>query len=234
MPHYVEHRPDCQEDGILSAYSMANQDPTHYYHQKRQEMLAFVPEEAKIILDVGCGAGVFAAQLRERGARELWGIEMNPNAAAEAQKKLDHVLVGDVAARMTALPDNRFDCILFNDVLEHLVDPYTLLAQVKPKLKNGGVVVASIPNVRYALNLWHVLVTKDWEYEESGIRDKTHLRFFTQKSIRRMFEEAGYTVTTCEGINGITSWKFSLLNALTFEFFADTNFLQFAVVAKPR
>ena len=81
------------------------------------------------------------------------------------------------------LPDNNFDVVIFNDVLEHFENPWAVLENVKTKLNASGVVVASIPNVAYITNLVELILKKDWRYKpEGGILDKTHLRFFTKKS----------------------------------------------------
>ena len=187
-----------------------------YYAKARTEMLAFIPADAKKVLDVGCAEGVFSSL-----------------AAACAQKHLDTVLVGDITALMEKLPDAYFDCIVCNDVLEHLVDPYTAVSALKGKLSAMGVLVFSLPNVRHLGNLKNLLIHRDWRYEDEGILDKTHLRFFTEKSIRRLFADAGYTLVTIRGLRPVRSWKFILLNLITLGSLSDARYLQFAGVAKP-
>jgi 2-polyprenyl-3-methyl-5-hydroxy-6-metoxy-1,4-benzoquinol methylase len=204
-----------------------------YFTKTRPEMMEFVPVTAKKVLDIGCGAATFSAALKQERGAEVWGIEMDEEAAGLAAKRIDNVLVGDIATLTQTLPDGYFDCIVCNDVLEHLVDPYSVLALFKKKLAPGGVIVFSLPNVRYFGNLKSLLVHKDWKYEDEGILDRTHLRFFTKKSIERMFDEAGYKVTT-RGITPLHSWKFWLLNALVLGNLTDTQFLQIAGVAHPK
>jgi 2-polyprenyl-3-methyl-5-hydroxy-6-metoxy-1,4-benzoquinol methylase len=206
--------------------------PEGYYAQARPEMLPFIPKDARRILDVGCSEGRFAAQVKDMLGAEVWGIEFVPAAAEAAQQKLDRVLVGDVMEKLKELPDQCFDCIIFNDVLEHLVDPYSVLLKMKNKLSPSGVVVASIPNVRYFRNLFNLVMRGAWEYQDSGPLDKTHLRFFTKKSIHHMFQSLGYRVVRLEGINATPSWKVALFNLLTVGFFSDTRYLQFCCVAQ--
>ncbi len=201
-------------------------------------MRAFVPADARVILDVGCGDGAFAAGLRQERQRdgcelEIWGLEMDPQAAAQATERLDHVLAGSAEDRATELPGGHFDCIVFNDVLEHLAWPEQLLRALRPALAPGGVVVASIPNVRYFFNVWDLAVRGDWEYHDEGIRDRTHLRFFTRSSIHGLFARAGYRVRRQVGINPTGSWRFRLVNALTLGRLSDMRYLQFACVADP-
>ena len=207
-------------------------DPT-YFSSPRMEMLEFVPQSARQVLEIGCGEGSFGALVKARGS-EVWGIEIDPTAAEVARKALDNVLVGDVAVVLKDVPTSRFDAVVCNDVLEHLVDPYAVLAAILPKLAPGGVVIASIPNVRHLTNLKNLLVHKDWQYTDSGTLDRTHLRFFTERSIRAMLEGCGYEVLQLRGINGVHNHKYTLLNALTLGFIEDTRWLQFAVVARAR
>ncbi|OGG41022.1 hypothetical protein A2118_02135 [Candidatus Kaiserbacteria bacterium GWA2_50_9] len=204
-----------------------------YYAKARTEMLAFIPADAKKVLDVGCAEGVFSSLVKETFGAEVWGIELDTAAAACAQKHLDTVLVGDITALMEKLPDAYFDCIVCNDVLEHLVDPYTAVSALKGKLSAMGVLVFSLPNVRHLGNLKNLLIHRDWRYEDEGILDKTHLRFFTEKSIRRLFADAGYTLVTIRGLRPVRSWKFILLNLITLGSLSDARYLQFAGVAKP-
>ncbi len=212
-----------------------DQKPAGYFTNLRPEMAALLPPKAKTILDVGCGQGIFSENFSERKDLEIWGIEIDKEEAAEAQKKLFRVINNDAIGALTEIPDKKFDAIFCNDVLEHLVDPYTFLGLVKAKLNSDGVVIASIPNVRYLNNFINFVFRREWKYEDSGILDRTHLRFFTQKSMRRMFEEAGYEIVSMNGINGYTSsWKFRLLNLITLRLISDTQFLQFAIVAKAK
>lgn len=205
--------------------------PAQYYGRQRSEMLPYVPAGARRIFEAGCGAGQFAAQLRTP-QRELWGVELDPESASAARKVLDKVFCGDIDSLLAELPAHYFDCIIFNDVLEHLVDPFDLLRNLHAHLAPGGVVVASIPNVRYFFNLRELLLERQWRYRDYGILDRTHLRFFTRYSIEDMFRDAGYTLRRIEGINGFKSWKFSLLNALSLGHVADMRYEQFACVAE--
>ncbi|MFZ4648191.1 MAG: class I SAM-dependent methyltransferase [Patescibacteria group bacterium] len=205
-----------------------------YYSYARPEMLKFVPTKAKNILDVGCGEGLFVASLNKKSDFESWGVEINKEVAEIAKNNINKVLVGDVFELLDSIPNNYFDCIVFNDVLEHMENPYRVLEKIKTKLSPSGVVVCSIPNVRHVRVLRDLLFKKQWKYEESGILDKTHLRFFTKKSMVDMFEDLDYQVEKIEGINGTKWWQFFPINILTFGFFSDTRYIQFACVVKPK
>jgi SAM-dependent methyltransferase len=166
-----------------------------YYDTDRAEMLKFLPVGAQRVLELGCGPGRFGALVkRERGLAEYWGMEYEPDVAARAATVLDRVFVGDANAHIDALPDGHFDVIVANDVLEHLTHPLETLQRRRPKLRPDGVVVASIPNIRYLPALAKVVFGRDFPQDDAGIFDRTHLRFFTHKSMRRMFVQAGYDV----------------------------------------
>jgi len=137
--------------------------------------------------------GVGAA-LKNAREIEVWGVEPNVDAAEQASKLLAHVL-SDMFTHATALPDNYFDVVTFNDVLEHLTDPWEALQIAVRKLRMGGCVIASLPNMLHQGNLLHMLRYKDFRYEPTGIRDKTHLRFFTRLSSIKLFEESGFIVS---------------------------------------
>ena len=205
-----------------------------YFHGRRLEMLKYIPENALQILEVGCGEGAFCNDLK-RPDREIWGVEINPVAAQKAMEICSSVLIGDFKAIYDQLPKNHFDCIIFNDVLEHIYAPWDTILLVKTLLSTNGVIVTSIPNFRYMSNLIiEILYHGEFKYNTAGgILDDTHIRFFTSKSICRMFRELGYEVLTHEGINPDNRMKAKLVDFFTFGCLKDTRFKQFATVAKP-
>ncbi len=212
---------------------MGEEEVNSYYSCNREEMAKYIPKNAKRILDVGCGAGNFGALLKSRMSVEVWGIEKIVGPARGAKTKLDRVIVGDIENDSIELPLDYYDCVAFNDALEHFVDPWSVLKRIKTNIVNKGTVVASIPNVRYWDNIKSLLLYKQWDYEEHGILDRTHVRFFTVKSIQKMFVECGYEPILIEGINGSQfSWKFRLVNSVLNHSLDDVQFRQFACVAR--
>lgn len=210
-----------------------DEKPDNYYVQGRPEMVELVPQKAKKVLDIGCSTGAFGRLLKEkRDDIEVWGVEMHGPTAKEAKKHLDKVFTSSVEDAIDKLPQKTFDAIVFNDVLEHLIDPSVVLELIKPLLNKDGVVISSIPNVRYYYNLTHMIFDKDFRYEDDGIRDHTHVRFFTEKSIKRMYNETGYKVVSQDGIHAIPGWKFALAKKLSFGLLDDAAYMQFATVAK--
>lgn len=210
-----------------------------YYAQTRHEMIDFIPgDNTGRVLDVGCGQGMFATLVKERFDSEVWGVEPVEDQARVAQNALDKVLLGGLDDVYDDLPKNYFDCIVFNDVLEHMVDPCVALKNAKSLLDERGVIVCSIPNVRYFPVLFELLVRRDWRYRDSGVLDRTHLRFFTKKSIRLMFEGQGYVEKRISGINRLKSKKmlglYYAANIVTFGLLADSKFQQYACVMVPK
>jgi 2-polyprenyl-3-methyl-5-hydroxy-6-metoxy-1,4-benzoquinol methylase len=207
---------------------------TNYYNRSyREEMLKYIPENAVRILEVGCGEGLFMTYVKENRRSEIWGIEMNQVAAEIASKVTEKVFAGDFNLICKDLPVNYFDCIVFNDVLEHFSDPWLALSNTRQLLSENGVIVASIPNFRYIGNLTEIITQADFKYlEDGGILDKTHLRFFTSKSIYRFFNECGFEVVCQEGLRPCKSWKEKLFITLSFGFFKDMRYKQYANVAR--
>lgn len=206
-----------------------------YYSGVRSEMLRYFPEGARTMLDVGCGEGLFGKTAKTRFDAEVWGIDINKSSVEQAQNNLDKAILGDVSHLFDALPDGHFDVIYFNDVLEHMVDPYSLLEDIKSKLSATGLVVASIPNIRYHRVLTQILLKRDFKYEKAGVMDETHMRFFTQKSIERMFVEAGYEPITLEPINKGKSIRPIFYQLVSLGLIGrDISYPQLAVTAKKR
>lgn len=204
-----------------------------YYSYSRNSLIKYISFEPKRILDVGCSEGKFGEKLKEKFDCIVWGVEPVKSAYAEASKRLDKVFNGTFDNTLS-LGDNKFDLICFNDVLEHMEDPWSALNMTRSLLEKDGKVLASIPNFFYFYEFIPLLLSQDWQYKSSGTMDKTHLRFFTKKSIVRLFDESGFKIEIIEGINKIISKKFTLLNYITLGKFSDMKYLQFLVVASKK
>jgi 2-polyprenyl-3-methyl-5-hydroxy-6-metoxy-1,4-benzoquinol methylase len=147
------------------------------------------------VLDVGCGFATTSQYIARRG-NQVIGIESSAEAVAVARERVSDVVHADLQQLddvKRALGERRFDVIIFADVLEHLAWPIGVLRGYLDLLKEGGSVIVSLPNV----GLWSVrmsLLVGTFRYQETGVLDHTHLRFFTRRTAREMIEQAGLTI----------------------------------------
>jgi 2-polyprenyl-3-methyl-5-hydroxy-6-metoxy-1,4-benzoquinol methylase len=144
------------------------------------------------VLDVGCSSGYLARPLAGRG-NTIVGIELDPAAARAAEAYCERVLVGDVETMELPLTRGSFDIVLCGDVVEHLRDPETTLARLRPLLRPGGRLVLSTPNVaNWAIRL--SLLAGRWRYTDRGILDRSHTYLFTRATLAEAIERAGYEI----------------------------------------
>lgn len=166
------------------------------YTTARTDIVALVPASARVILDAGCSNGALGAALRAQvPGRVVEGIEYDAQLAQDAQARLDRVHCADLNRFVwSTLGRDRYDCLVFADVLEHLLDPWRLLQDAVATLRPGGSVVVSLPNVRHVTALASVFVRGTFPRRERGIFDNTHLRWFTLRDARALLEGAGLAV----------------------------------------
>jgi len=214
---------------------MSQYDNKHhgYFGTPRREMLEFIPKGVTSILEIGCGTGAFGALVKNQYGCRYTGVELMEQAAEIARARLDEVVVANIEKDPLPFQPGGFDCLVCNDVLEHLVDPWVALKTLTRFLKPGGYVVISLPNVRFSEVVKNLVVRKRWEYQEEGVLDRTHLRFFTESSIRALLESAGLVVQQLHGINPINyAWRLQLLNILLFGFLSDMRYPQYGCLAQ--
>ncbi len=203
-----------------------------YHSQVRTDILPFVPP-SKRLLDVGGGTGATARHLRDIGLAEEVGV---------MDSVIDNYSDGLDFASSANLDDHRaveaflaetgpMDAILMLDVLEHLIDPWTFVELVSRHLSSHGVLVASIPNIRHVSALRPLLMRNEWRYSETGLLDRTHLRFFVRDTAIELMEPPGLKVDQVTG-TAITNRKHRLINALTFGAASSFFTLQYLVRAR--
>jgi 2-polyprenyl-3-methyl-5-hydroxy-6-metoxy-1,4-benzoquinol methylase len=165
--------------------------------------LAHLTGDRPAVLDVGCAVGYIGEFLRRSSPpRWLAGIEIDPGAAEKARPHYDQVIVGSIEDPAVWNQLRRsVDAMIFGDVLEHTADPITVLGMARPKLADDGMIVVSIPNIGHFKVRLRLLLGK-FDYEDWGIMDRTHLRFFTLKTAQEMLRQAGFAVIHREGVHG--------------------------------
>ncbi len=171
-----------------------------YFGSINPELFASVPVSAEHVLELGCGTGALGAAWKRHNPHGFWSaIEVVPDAAQSAHGVLDAVLCADIETLDDTVLDAFLegrpvpDVLVFGDVLEHLRDPLAVLRRLVDRLAPDGTVVVCIPNISH----WSVissLMAGEWTYTDSGLLDRTHLRFFTEGSARAMLAEAGLAV----------------------------------------
>lgn len=211
-------------------------DSAEYYQNTREDLIPFLPAKYKTVLEIGCGEGNFWQLLKQDEASEIWGVEPNSTAAAVAKSKAHKLFDCLFDECLDDLPDNYFDLVICNDVIEHMPDHDLFFRQIKNKMAPNGHIIGSLPNVRYYSVMRSLIFKKDWPYEDAGVLDRTHLRFFTEKSMRRCFEEQNFNIDKLAGVNSPGRFKFFILflNILLLGSAMDSKYQQYGFCLSKR
>lgn len=169
--------------------------PSRYFSGARVDFVARLPiDQRASVLEIGCGTGATGAlALEHKRCGRYVGVELVERAAAQAREVLTDVLVGDVERMELPWQPCEFDAVILSEVLEHLIEPWTLLRRLKPYLRPGGLVLASSPNIAH----WRVLrelALGRFNLADQGVFDRTHMRWFTPATFEDLFESCGYRV----------------------------------------
>lgn len=176
---------DVPAMGQTPAHSIVNHD-----------LLALMPAQAQRVVEVGCMHGALAAAYRARHPETFYtGIDIVPEYAAVAQRHCQRALAGDIESFSDDTWASLFpsDCWVFGDCLEHLRDPWRIVRRIRLGIAPQGCLVACVPNAQH----WSVqmrLATGLFRYEDSGLLDRTHVRWFTRVTLVEMFQQAGWRV----------------------------------------
>lgn len=164
---------------------------SYFANARRDWVGPMAANPRRVVLELGCGNGATGALALREGKCGAWvGIERQGAAAGEAAGVLSDVLVGDVDSLDIPYAEASFDLLVMGEVLEHLPDPEATLRRLARLVKPGGEVLASTPNISH----WGViagLLAGRFDYEAEGVMDRTHLKWFTPRSLKRAFEQAG-------------------------------------------
>ncbi|MBI5849282.1 MAG: glycosyltransferase [Nitrospirae bacterium] len=156
------------------------------------------------VLEIGCAGGATGKSLKEKMAIDSYvGIELSEEAAGIARQHLDKVIVADIERtdlqKDHGLKHSDFDLLVVLDVLEHLYDPWDVLKELTDFIKPGGHIVVSLPNVQN-ITVVQDLIRGKWQYEDAGILDATHLRFFTLEESMKLITGAGLTIRSIDKV----------------------------------
>jgi SAM-dependent methyltransferase len=214
-------------------YDTKNSD---YYSNIRLDLVQFIEKESNLkILEIGAAYGETLFYLKEKGiASEVVGVDLFEDTKNKnLYKTLDHFIFGNIEEIELEKYINYFDIILLPDVLEHLLEPKKVLNKVSQYVKNDGKIIVSMPNIRHYSALNKIFIKGDFKYEESGLFDYTHLRFYCKKNIIQLIEQSKYKVVTQQ--SSIKNYKgksiAKIMNKLTFGIFEEFLSYQYFFVA---
>src|SRR5689334_13671604 len=159
-------------------------DKPGYFSQLQLRLLSLARLPRPRVMEVGCGKGETLAHLKRLGASYVVGIELVPEIAEATSHRpeIDQVISGNVETLELQFAES-FDLIIASHVLEHLVDPWSTLRRLRALLAPEGQLIGAIPNVRHARTALPLVLAGKWQYQDSGVLDWTHLRFFTRHTI---------------------------------------------------
>ena len=206
-----------------------------YFAAARLDLLAMLPQEGGLrLLELGAGNGATLRAAKALGlASYTAGIDLvQPSPPAPGEPEIDLFLSGNVEGGGIELPAGPFDAVLCADVLEHLVDPWRVVARLAHTLRPGGILLSSIPNVRNHRALRAFVVEGDFRYGDAGLLDRSHLRFFCRRNVRELFEGAGLQVEEMAETMGGYGLRHKALDRLTFGLLHDFFVFQFLTRAR--
>ena len=210
---------------------------TVYFTNPRIDLIKLIPrKDDNRVLEIGAGGGDTLIEIkRQKLASEVVGIELMEMANSnQGNAAIDKFIVCDVERTELEFPDSYFDVILLGDVLEHLLDPWSFLKKTSRCLKQGGLFIASIPNIRYYTAMFKVFLRGDFGYEEHGLFDRTHFRFFCKKNMKSLFDTESFRclhIMPRDHLYDIKS-KRKVFNRLTFGAFEEFLTLQYIIVSE--
>lgn len=169
------------------------------YTSARNDVLGLVQFSPNRALDVGCSNGALSEKLKEKfPSTYVVGIEYNTDLAKEANSKLDRVIIADLDSPLErALVDNSFDLLIFADVLEHTKEPQQVLTDLLKLSTPDAKIIISLPNIQHWTALYQLLRGR-WPQRERGLFDRTHLRWFTRKSIVKLASDCQLSIVSID------------------------------------
>lgn len=184
-----------------------------YYHLVRNEIEPLLPKAPARILEVGASSGATLKWLKTLNPNtETTAVELNPALRDELKQNADVVIVGPIDEKVSDL--KTYDLILLLDVLEHLPDSTATLRKLSNLLEPGGHVIVSVPNIAHLSVSVPLLLQRRFNYQDAGILDRTHLRFFVEDTAIKLLNDANLTVTAglVSGLNGPRAKMLDLLS----------------------
>lgn len=213
-----------------------------YYQHVRTDVVSLLPQQPNLhILEVGAGSGSTLVYLKDEGvAEKVYGVDiMEIDGGFQNSPLIDNFFIQNIEENhVLDIPENSLDVIIYPDVLEHLYYPQKALENLKKYLKPNGTIITSIPNFRNRNALIRIYFKGTFKYEERGIFDRTHIRFFCKKDMTEMIKNAGFDIESVTPEYELqyklnnkrrwTYWKVKLSGGILEQFYTT----QYLIVAK--
>lgn len=168
-----------------------------YYSHSRSEALALIQSDPTNVLDVGCGRGGVTRELKRRyPGISCIGLDVFVDPDFDYSSVFDDFQRVDLNLEGLPIDISKFDLIILLDVLEHLSDPGRTLDQIRMAAKSGCKILISLPNFHYYSNLFSIIRSGRFEYQDAGILDRTHLRFFGYQDAKELIETRFHILDT--------------------------------------
>lgn len=224
---------------FVESYSVKDQQ---YYQHVRNDVVSLLPKKPQLhIMEVGAGSGSTLMYLKNEGiAERVYGVDiMEVDGGFQDDASIDKFFIQNIEENpQLEIPEKSLDVIIYPDVLEHLYYPQKALENLKRYLKPDGMIITSIPNFRNRNTLVRIYIKGTFKYDERGIFDRTHIRFFCKKDMSEMIESAGFDIQSITPEYELqyklnnkrkwTYWKVKLSGGILEQFYAT----QYLIVAK--
>ena len=214
----------------------------NYFSNIRKDIISLIPNNPdQKILEIGAGAGNTLLYIKENQlAREVMGVELIEIANSNQKHPLiDKFQIANIEQENIQAKEEYFDIIICADVLEHLVDPWSIVNKLSQYLKKGGVLIVSIPNIREWKTLGKIIFQGDFSYQSAGgIMDKTHLRFFCKRNIYQLLNTPALSIFYSKPNFMLKvlpeGKKRRIINLLTFRLFENFLAVQYIFIARKK
>jgi 2-polyprenyl-3-methyl-5-hydroxy-6-metoxy-1,4-benzoquinol methylase len=207
-----------------------------YFSNTRVDLISLLPKQ-KVgrLLELGAGSCDTLVEIKRQGLAEVVvGVELMKLPGTNQENKLiDELIFGDFETLNNQFKADSFDVIICGDVLEHLVDPWSVVQKLKRLLKPGGLFLISCPNIRYYETFVNIFIKGSFKYADFGLFDRTHLRFFCRKDLLLMLSQGGLTVKLVfPSFKFYKKSKYFILNAITLGLFEQFLAVQYVISAE--
>lgn len=157
------------------------------------KIINLIPPKSKKILDIGCSSGYLGQYIKQKFNYSVDGIDINKDDLKIATKNLDKTYHLDIQLDNLSTIKSKYDVLIFADILEHTTNPQSIIQKFKSKLTKDGIIIISVPNIIHQSIILNLL-NRHWQYTDTGILDKTHLRFFDKTSIIKLIKDSGFKI----------------------------------------